>query len=72
MKGLRQLLRQYERDIVVTTLKKHGGDKAKTAKALQISRRTLDKIMERHRLGARRYARPLPIPFGRSDDDREA
>lgn len=69
-KGLRDLLREYERMIIMRTLAANGNDKAKTASALRMTRRALDKALERHRLVKRRYARPLPI--GRTDDDREA
>jgi DNA-binding NtrC family response regulator len=62
-KGLRHLMREYEKHLVQTTLKANGMDKARTAMGLQISRRALDKILERHRLVQQpRYARPLPIP----------
>jgi len=61
-KGLAQLLRDYEKHVVYTTLKANAMDKAKTAHALQITRRALDKMLERHRLVAPRYAKPLPIP----------
>ena len=61
-KGLQQLLREYEKHVVFSTLKANGMDKAKTALALQITRRALDKMLERHRLVAPRYAKALPIP----------
>lgn len=67
-KGLLKLLRDYEKHVVFTTLKANGMDKAKTAVALQITRRALDKMLERHRLVPPRYAKPLPIPPNRSKD----
>ncbi len=47
----------------MTTLSKHGGDRDETAKVLGITRRALDKILERHRLVKRRYTQIIPIPM---------
>ncbi len=60
-KGLKELLADYEKTIVSQTLARNGGDKARTAVALQISRRALDKMVARHRLCKPRFTRALPI-----------
>lgn len=69
MKSLKELVSEYEKMIVSKTLTANGFDRDQTAKALRIGRRTLDKILERHRLVRPRFARALPI--GRTDDERE-
>ena len=71
-KGFHQLLREYEVVIISRTLQANNGDKELTAKALQVSRRSLDKMLERHRLVRPRFARPLPIPLVSTDDDKES
>ena len=63
------MLRDYEKHIVIVTLRANASDKTLTANALQISRRALDKILERHRLARPRYARPLPIPPLKKNDN---
>jgi DNA-binding NtrC family response regulator len=68
-KSLRELVAAYERMVVSQTLLRNGGDKGKTAVALGVTRRGLDKLLIRHRLTKPRYTRPIPI--GRVDDDRE-
>ena len=61
MATLRELMMRHERQIVIDTLARHQGDRVLTAKALGVGRRTLDKLLERHHLAKRRYARVLPI-----------
>lgn len=61
-KPLRQLMRDYERQIVVQTLARNGGNYDTTASALGITRRALEKVLERHGLTKRRFTKPLPIP----------
>ncbi len=58
--------------IVKRILDANDGDKILTSRALGITLRYLNKILERHRLVRPRYAKPLPIPIGRTDDEREA
>lgn len=65
-KTLRDLVRDYERSMVVQTLVRNNGNQVKTASALGITRRTLQKILERHHLLKRRYTKPLPIPVKES------
>lgn len=60
-KGLKDLMRDYERTIVSQTLSRNGGDRNRVALVLKISRRALDKIIERHRICKPRFARPLPF-----------
>lgn len=72
MASLKELMRAYEKSIVTQTLRANKGDKALTARALDISPRFLNKILERHGLIRPRFVRPLPIPVARTDDDREA
>lgn len=71
-KTLKEHLRDHEKYIVKKTLEAHGGDKESVARVLGVSVRALNKILERHGLVRSRFARPLPIPVGRADDDREA
>jgi transcriptional regulator with PAS, ATPase and Fis domain len=71
-KTLFDLVREYERHLVTETLKRNGSDKRKTADALGISVRTLDRVLLRHHLIKPSFASPLPIPIGRADDEREA
>jgi DNA-binding NtrC family response regulator len=61
-KTLRDLMRAYERTIVVTALNRNGGNREVTATVLGITRRALDKILERHHLVKKRYTQVLPIP----------
>jgi len=60
-KTLRELLRAYERDIVLKTMHANRGNYDLTAAALGITRRALDKILLRHHLAKRRYTKALPI-----------
>lgn len=63
MKTLRQLKSEYEAMIVRETLRKNRGNRENTARALGLSVRSLNTIIEKHRLVPRRkFARPLPIP----------
>lgn len=62
MKTLKQLMREHERVIVTQTLARNGGSYDRTAQVLGVTRRALDKILERHRLSKRRFTKPLPIP----------
>jgi DNA-binding NtrC family response regulator len=55
--------------IVQQTLQRNGGDKRRTAIALGVTRRGLDKLLGRHRLTKPRFTRAIPI--GRVDDERE-
>jgi Bacterial regulatory protein, Fis family len=61
-KTLRDLKRDYERNVVTETLKRYGWDRDQTAKILGITSRALDKILERHHLVKRRYTQPIPMP----------
>lgn len=61
-KSLAELMRDYERLIVLQTLQRNGNDRPKAAAALKITRRGLDKILSRNNISKRRYTRPLPIP----------
>jgi DNA-binding NtrC family response regulator len=61
-KTLRDLKRDFERTVVMTTLTRHAGDRDLTAKVLGITRRALDKILERHHLVKRRYTLAIPMP----------
>lgn len=53
-KTLRILVREYERLIVTQTLSRNGDNRRRTAEALGISLRGLEKILARHGLSARR------------------
>lgn len=61
-KPLWQLKRDFELMIVLETLKQNDNDREKVAKLLDITRRGLDKILDRHHMLKRRWTRPLPIP----------
>jgi DNA-binding NtrC family response regulator len=61
-RGLKKLLRDYEKTIVVQTLARNNGDRAVAAQALGITKRALEKMLERHHLARRRFTRKLPIP----------
>lgn len=61
-KTLHELLSEYERTIVKTTLSRNGGNRDVSAAALGVTRRALDKILKRHHLVRSRYTKPLPIP----------
>ena len=61
-KTLRDLKRDFERTVIMTTLERHDGDRDLTAKVLGITRRAFDKILERHHLVKRRYTLPIPMP----------
>lgn len=70
MATLRQLLRDYEKMVVTKTLQTNGNDKEITAKALGISVRALNKILERHGLVRARFVKPLPIPVYDGSNDK--
>lgn len=61
-KSLPELMRAYERQIVVSTLARNNGNYDMTAAALGITRRALDKVLARHSISKRRFTRVLPIP----------
>ncbi len=61
-KPLKVLLFEYEREIVTRTLRASNGSRDVAASALGITRRGLEKILERHHLVSRRYTKILPIP----------
>lgn len=61
-KTLRDLMHDYEKHIVIETYKRNASNREKTAHALGISMRCLEKIFARHAIGRRRYARKLPFP----------
>jgi DNA-binding NtrC family response regulator len=63
-KTLRDLKRDFERTVVMTTLTRYEGDRDMTAKVLGITSRALDKILERHHLVKKRYTQPIPMPEG--------
>lgn len=60
-KDLAALLRDYERMIVERTLNANGRNRRKTALALGLSLRGLEKLLARHGLARVRYARRLPF-----------
>ena len=59
-KTLRQLLREYERNIVVATLQKNV-TRERAAQALGLSLRGLERVLVRHGLARCRYSRRLPF-----------
>ena len=61
-KSLRELKFEFERTVVMRTLQQNEFDRKKTAAALQITVRALDKIFDRHHLVKRRFSKVLPIP----------
>jgi DNA-binding NtrC family response regulator len=67
-KSLAQLKHEFERMIVERTLKQNNDDREKTAVALGITGRTLDKILRRHHISKRRFTKPLPIPTQGEDE----
>lgn len=71
MATLKKLLSDYEKLVVTRTLQANAGDKEKAARALGITARALNRILERHGLVRPRFVRALPIPRGRTDDERE-
>jgi two-component system response regulator AtoC len=50
---LREMTHCLEREIIIRTLKKHGGNRMRSAQALDISRRSLLYKLEEHGLGER-------------------
>ncbi len=50
---LREMTHCLEREIIIRTLKRHGGNRVRTAQALDISRRSLLYKLEEHGLGER-------------------
>ncbi len=60
-KDLEALLKDYERMIVERTLAANGRNRRKTALALGISLRGLEKLLARHGLARVRYVRRLPF-----------
>lgn len=48
---VRKLTARLERDLIMQTLKKHGGNRSRTAEALHISRKTLFNKMKEYRIG---------------------
>lgn len=64
MKNLLQLVTEYERMIVERTLIANGRNRKKTAQALGITQRGLEKLLARHGLARIRYARRLPFKIG--------
>jgi DNA-binding NtrC family response regulator len=65
-------MRDYERNIVAQTILRNGGNRDLAANALGITRRALDKILERHHmLIRRRFTRALPITKVTPSDDEE-
>jgi len=60
-KTLRDHVRDFERNLVAQTLQRNNGDRRKTAEALGVSERGLEKILNRHHMLRRRFTRPLPI-----------
>lgn len=72
-KTLKELVYDYVRMVVAQTLARNGGDKGATARALGLTRRAFDKLLDRYRMSKPRFARPLPIVrvVGRVDDERE-
>jgi transcriptional regulator with GAF, ATPase, and Fis domain len=60
-KTLKNLMREHERLIVVKTMERNGGNQQLSANALGITKRALQKILERQRLVKRRFTKPLPI-----------
>lgn len=60
-KTLKSLMRDHERLIVTKTLERNGGDQQKASEALGITKRALQKILERHGLVKRRFTKPLKI-----------
>jgi DNA-binding NtrC family response regulator len=61
-KTLRDLVREYERDLVLRTLARNGQDRERARLALGLSPRGFAKVLERHHISAKRYTRRLPIP----------
>ena len=61
-KTLAQLKHEFEKMVVERTLKANENDREKTAAALGITGRALDKILRRHHISKRRFTKPLPIP----------
>ncbi len=61
-KTLAQLKHEFEKMVVLQTLKANKDDRDKTAEALGITGRALDKILSRHHISKRRFTKPLPIP----------
>jgi transcriptional regulator with GAF, ATPase, and Fis domain len=60
-KTLKNLMREHERLIVIKTMERNGGNQQLSADALGITKRALQKILERQRLVKRRFTKPLPI-----------
>ena len=65
MKRLSDLVAAYERMIVERTLDANGRNRRKTAEALGITLRGLEKLLARHGLARIRYARRLPFRIGK-------
>jgi DNA-binding NtrC family response regulator len=61
-KTYQELMLDYERTIITTTLARNNGDRQVAASVLGITRRTLEKILKRHHLVRSRFTKPLPIP----------
>lgn len=56
-------MREHEKLIVERTLQANGRDRDVAAMALGVTRRGLEKIMERHGLLRPVMTKPLPIPY---------
>lgn len=61
---------EHEKYIISTTLQASRHNKEQAAAALGIDTKTLKKLLKKHGLVRPRFAKPLPIPVGRADDDR--
>ena len=68
-KSLRDLKFDFERTVVLKTLEQNSFDRRRTAKALQITLRALDKIFDRHHLVKRRFSKMLPLPPASEDEN---
>jgi DNA-binding NtrC family response regulator len=60
-KTLKALMREYERMIVIKTMERNAGSQALSASALGITKRALQKILERQHLVKRRFTKALSI-----------
>jgi DNA-binding NtrC family response regulator len=61
-RSLIELVVDYEKQLIVATMKRNGGSQAKAAAALGITLRTLERRLAKHGLIKRvRWARRLPI-----------